>query len=52
MIGEAVTTIGASGVGVGAGTFVSGSAAKEGTPSVSAARRNERVREVFMKIGG
>ena len=49
MIGEAVTITGETVVGAAGATFASGSAAKAGTPSVSAARRKERGREVFMR---
>jgi hypothetical protein len=46
MTGEAVTYKGANGIGAGAGLA---SAAKDGTPRVSAARRKERERGDFME---
>jgi hypothetical protein len=47
MTGEAVTYKGAN--GIGATGFVTGSAAKDEAPRVSAARRKERERGDFME---
>ena len=51
MIGEAVTTTAGTVVGAAEEAFASGSAAKEGAPSESAARRKVRERGDFMKGG-